>query len=179
MTGSKTHKMIAAAMFTALIAVGAFIRIPVPMVPFTLQFLFTSLAGLLLGGKLGLYSCLAYIALGLMGLPVFTQGGGIGYVLIPTFGYILGFAAGAYVGGKIARCKTQPSYRRLLTANFVNLALVYLFGMVYYYIISNFYLHSPIGIWPLLLHCFIMTVPGDIVISIAAAALAKRLIPII
>lgn len=54
METNKTRNMTLCGMFVALIAVGAFIRIPVPVVPFTLQFLFTMLAGLLLGGKLGL-----------------------------------------------------------------------------------------------------------------------------
>ena len=44
----KTKDLVLCAMFVALIAVGAFIKVPVPVVPFTLQFLFTMLAGLLL-----------------------------------------------------------------------------------------------------------------------------------
>ena len=47
MRSGKTKTMILCAMFVALIAVGAFIKIPVPVVPFTLQYLFTMLAGLL------------------------------------------------------------------------------------------------------------------------------------
>ena len=51
--------------------------------------------------------------------------------------------------------------------------------MVYYYIISNFYLGNPIGLWPLLLYCFILAVPGDIVLCILGSILGKRLIPLI
>ena len=43
----KTKGVIYCGLFTALIAVGAFIKIPIPVVPFTLQYLFTMLAGLL------------------------------------------------------------------------------------------------------------------------------------
>ena len=50
---TKTKSIIYCGLFTALIAVGAFIKIPVPVVPFTLQYLFTMLAGLLLGARLG------------------------------------------------------------------------------------------------------------------------------
>ena len=53
MRNQKTRELVLCALFTALTAVGAFIKIPVPVVPFTLQFLFTLLAGLLLGGRLG------------------------------------------------------------------------------------------------------------------------------
>ena len=46
---TKTRSLVYCALFTALIAVGAFIKIPIPVVPFTLQYLFTMLAGILLG----------------------------------------------------------------------------------------------------------------------------------
>ena len=152
----KTKDLVLCAMFVALIAVGAFIKIPVPVVPFTLQFLFTMLAGLLLG-------------------PV----NGPGYIFQPSFGYIIGFAVAAYVNGKIANAKTHPSYRRLLGANFLGLFIVYAFGMIYYYVISNFYLNSPIGVGALFLYCFVLAVPGDIVLCIVAAIIGKRMIPLI
>lgn len=174
----KTRDLILCAMFVALIAVGAFIKIPIPVVPFTLQFLFTMLAGLLLGGKLGAFAVCIYIVMGLLGLPVFTEGGGLAYVLKPSFGYIIGFAVGAYVTGAIANGTSRPGYRRLLCANFIGLGIVYLFGMVYYYLISNFYLGTPIGLWPLFLYCFILAVPGDIALCILGAILGKRLIPV-
>ena len=87
-----TKDMIMCALFTALIAVGAFIKVPVPVVPFTLQFLFTMLAGLIMGGRLGAISVGLYAVLGLVGLPIFAEGGGIWYVLKPSFGYIIGKA---------------------------------------------------------------------------------------
>lgn len=175
----KNKNLVLCALFVALIAVGAFIRIPVPVVPFTLQFLFTTLAGLLLGGKLGATSVLIYTVMGLVGLPVFAEGGGISYLLKPSFGYIIGFIVAAYVTGIIANKVYNASYKRLLSANFIGLAIVYLFGMIYYYIMSNFYLGTPIGLFPLFLYCFILAVPGDIVLCIVSAILAKRLIPII
>lgn len=179
MRSEKTKNMILCAMFVALIAAGAFIKIPVPVVPFTLQYLFTMLAGLLLGAKRGFISVCIYILLGLVGLPIFSQGGGIGYVFQPSFGYIIGFAVGAFVTGKIANKSSKPSYKRLLAANFIGLGFVYLLGMVYYYLISNFYLGTPIGLWPLFLYCFILAVPGDILLCIVGAILGNRLIPLI
>ena len=179
MKTGKTRELVLCALFVALIAVGAFIKVPIPVVPFTLQLLFTMMAGLLLGGKLGCSAVGAYIFLGLAGLPIFTQGGGLAYVFQPTFGYIIGFAVGAYVTGVIANRRDRPGYGRLLTANFAGLAIVYLFGMVYYYLMSNFYLDSPIGLWPLFLYCFILAVPGDIALCILGAILGKRLIPLV
>lgn len=158
----KTKDLVLCAMFVALIAVGAFIKVPVPVVPFTLQFLFTMLAGLLLGPVNGALAVVVYIVLGLVGLPIFTQGGGPGYIFQPSFGYIIGFAVAAYVTGRIANEKSRPGYRRLLAADFIGLFIVYAFGMVYYYVISNFVINTPIGLWPLFLYCFLLAVPGDI-----------------
>ena len=62
---TKTKSMIYCGLFTALIAAGAFIKIPVPVVPFTLQYLFTMLAGLFLGSRKGMISVVAYMLLGL------------------------------------------------------------------------------------------------------------------
>lgn len=167
------------ALFTALTAVGAFIKVPIPVVPFTLQFLFTMLAGLLLGGRLGAVSVGAYAVLGLVGLPIFAEGGGFWYVLKPSFGYIIGFVLGSYVTGRLTERREKLSFGWTLAANFIGLAIVYLFGMVYYYIICNFVIHSPIGLWPLILYCFLLAVPGDICLCFLAAALAVKLRPML
>ena len=137
MRNQKTRELVLCALFTALTAVGAFIKIPVPVVPFTLQFLFTMLAGLLLGGRLGAIS------------------------------------VGAYVTGKMA-AKTS-NFWHILGANLVGLAIVYGMGMVYYYIICNFVLGTPIGLWPLVLYCFLLAVPGDLCLCVLAAAVTVRL----
>lgn len=75
---SKTKTLIYCSLFTALIAVGAFIKIPVPVVPFTLQYLFTMLAGLLLGSRRGTISVVAYMLLGLAGLQSSLKAAGCG-----------------------------------------------------------------------------------------------------
>ena len=172
----KTKDMILIAMFTALITAGAYIRIPVPVCPFTLQFLFTTLAGVLLGSKRGAMAVFVYVLLGLAGLPVFTGGGGIGYIFQPTFGYLIGFISGAYITGKIVH-EGNLTMLRLLSGCFAGLFTVYAFGMAYYWAISKFWLNEPIGIWSLFLYCFLLAVPGDICLCILSAVLGKKLIP--
>ena len=68
----KTRALILTALFAALTAVGAFLRIPFPIAPITLQVFFTAMAGVLLGPRYGALSQLVYVVLGLIGLPVFT-----------------------------------------------------------------------------------------------------------
>ena len=65
-----TKSMVLCAMFTALVAVGAFIQIPVPYMDyFTLQFFFVLLAGLILGGNKGAISVGCYVLLEFRFLP--------------------------------------------------------------------------------------------------------------
>lgn len=175
----RTKNLVLCALFTALIIVGTFVRIPLPVVPFTLQSLFTMLAGLLLGGKWGGLSVLVYVGLGLAGVPVFTQGGGIGYVLQPSFGYLIGYVIGTFVAGTIAERELNPSYKRLFAASLVGLSIVYSVGTVYFILISRLYLDSDIGIWTLFVSCVLLPAPKDLAINVLVVILAKRLLPII
>jgi biotin transport system substrate-specific component len=75
------------AMFGAITAIGAYIVIPLPLVPITLQTFFVSLAAALLGGTLGALSQVIYVLIGVLGLPVFAGGkGGFGVLMGPTGG---------------------------------------------------------------------------------------------
>ena len=84
-----TRTLTRTALFAALTAAGAFIRIPLGYSSITLQFFFTAMAGCLLGPVWGPVSQAVYVALGLIGLPIFTQGGGLTYLLHPTCGFLI------------------------------------------------------------------------------------------
>ena len=168
------------AIFAALIAIGAFIRIPIPYINVTLQVFFVALAGMLLGGKFGALSVVVYIMLGLIGIPIFTEGGGFFYILKPTFGYMIGFIIGAYVTGKIANAATNPSIKRLFIADLIGILIIYAFGVVYFYIASNLWVgEGGISIGDCLLYCFVLLFPKDLAISVIAVFISKRLIPIV
>lgn len=101
-TTVKTRRIVLCGLFSALIAIGAFLQVPVPFMDyFTLQFLFVTLAGMLLGSRRGSLAVAVYVAVGLAGIPVFAAGGGIQYVFRPSFGYLLGFIAAAWLTGRI------------------------------------------------------------------------------
>ena len=90
--------------FTILMWLGAFLRVRLPFtpVPITMQTFFMYLAGGLIGTSLAVSSQLGYIALGVLGLPVFTgAGAGLLYLAGPTGGYLMGFVLGAGIIGKI------------------------------------------------------------------------------
>ncbi|SFR83413.1 biotin transporter BioY [Anaeromicropila populeti] len=171
----KTNELILCALFAALIAAGAFIKIPIPVVPFTLQFLFTNLAGMLLGKKSGSISVAVYLLIGLLGIPVFTNGGGPGYIVQPTFGYLIGFLAGSFAAGYVVEKGKTNRLSKWIMAGLLNLIIVYTMGMLYYYIISNYYIHSQIGVKALFLYCFVLAVPGDLLLCIISAMIGKRI----
>ncbi len=178
MTQNNTRYAAYTGLFTTLIILGAFIKIPVPVIPFTLQFLFVSLAGLLLGAKYGGLSVFIYAALGLAGLPVFTAGGGITYVVFPTFGYIIGFIFSAFVTG-IVSTKMQPNTKNYMFASFCGLIILHIIGIPYYYIISHYVIQNSLTFKEIFLFCFVYTVPGDLLLCLLSARIALKLKPFV
>lgn len=170
-------------LFSALTAVGAFIQVTIPVQPtpmhITLQFFFVLLAGLLLGARRSLASVGVYLAVGLCGIPVFASGGGPAYLLKPTFGFLLGFAAAAFTAGAIFERQRRITFPGLFWAALGGLFADYGCGMVYFYFCSNYVLHVQVG-WKLVfINCFLLTVWADLVLCVLAAALARRLVPVI
>lgn len=87
------------ALFAALMAVGSYIRIPLPPVPITLQTFFVYCAALMCGWKLATISTVVYLIIGIIGVPVFTTGGGIGALLGPTGGFLFALVPAVLVAG--------------------------------------------------------------------------------
>ena len=83
----KTKELTTCALFAALIAVGAFIKIDIPLpmytMHFTLQWFFVLMAGFLLGSTLATLSIIVYLCIGPVGVPVFAAGGGPTYIFRP------------------------------------------------------------------------------------------------
>ena len=100
------RRALAVAAFALLTAIAARVSVPLLPVPITMQTLAVSLAGLLLGARLGALSQVTYLALGAAGLPVFAQGLGLPTLLGPTGGFLLAFpAAAAFTGWGAARVR--------------------------------------------------------------------------
>lgn len=169
---------ILAALFSALTAIGTFIRIPLPVSSFTLQFFFTCMSGVLLGCKYGAISQLLYVFLGLMGLPVFTLGGGFSYVFQPTFGFLLALAPSAYVSGLMVE-KIGHSGFKIALACVAGLAVLYIVGLPYMHLILAVYMKTPWSIWHTLCDGMIIFLPGDAFKIFITAILCKKLYPIL
>ncbi len=171
----KVKDMILVALFTALIAVGAFIKIPIPYVPLTLQLMFTNLAALALGSKRGALSSFLYVLIGLMGIPIFTKGGGPWYVFQPTFGYLVAFVIGAYVAGKIVEKSEEKNLKVYLIASAVNILIVYSLGFAYGIFIINVYFGKGVAIRNLIPAFVLTPLPGDIITLTLSSTMVNRL----
>ncbi|MBF4695343.1 biotin transporter BioY [Fusibacter ferrireducens] len=136
----KTRDMILISLFAALTAIGAFLKINIGAVPFTFQFFFCAYAGVFLGSKKGSLSQIIYIAMGLIGIPIFANGGGITYVFNPTFGYLLGYFVCTFAIGYLTERMTEITFIKVFGAVLTGLFFVYLIGVPYLYMIIKLYL---------------------------------------
>ena len=172
MKRTTTHNIIFCTLFVTLIIVGAFIKIPIPPIPLTLQSLFVLLSGLILGKKLGTLSVLIYILLGLMGLPIFAGGiGGVGSLLMPSFGFIIGFALASCICGLLA---DKP-----YIASFLSMASIYVCGITYYVILQSFVLNETVDLTKLFVGTLVLSIPKDIVVCLISATISKKVKKII
>lgn len=129
------------ALVAAITSVSAFLAIPLGPVPVTMQSCVVMVAGPVLGARLGALSQIIYLAMGFVGLPVFAGGrAGLGVVLAPTFGYLMGFVAAAYLTGLMTERITHLKVHFLIFTLLVGLAVIMLSGVLYLYMSFNYIL---------------------------------------
>jgi biotin transport system substrate-specific component len=161
--------------FTALTAVGAFISIPIGPVPITLQSFFVLLSGIILGSKKAVFSQLTYLLLGLMGFPIFSGfSGGLQHIFKPSFGFIIGYVAAAYITGKLTE-GFSLTCKNLSTAVFTGSLVIYAFGLPYMYYILNIMLNSNLSIIRVLQLGMFAFIPGDVLKAVIIVLTANRL----
>jgi biotin transport system substrate-specific component len=167
------HMTVYASLFAALIAAGAYLAIPIGPVPIVLQNLFVMLAGLLLGSRWGLAAVGVYLLAGALGFPVFAGGaGGIGRILGPTGGYLVGYLPVVCLIGFIAeRAKGRIHWDVL--AMILGTAVLYGCGVSWLKVVTGMAWSKAMaaGMIPFL--------PGDVLKIIAAVPIAKTLRPVI
>lgn len=172
--------MVVSALFAVLTAIGAQLRIPFPVVPITLQTLMVILSGTILGPYAGACSQILYVVLGLLGLPVFAGGGGIHYILHPTFGFLAGFIPGSWLAGYIVQKKRQDgrlwSY---IPACIAGMAVIYLCGSAVLYLNLNFIAGKSVSLYSVAKMGLIPFLPGDVLKIVVISFLSSRIVPIL
>lgn len=130
MRNDRLKMMIVSALFAAIIAVFAQISIPLPFspVPITGQTLAIGLAATILGKRYGTLSVAIYLLLGAIGAPVFAgMSGGLGTLVGPTGGYLIGFLPTAYLIGLYLE-KTSFTIKQAIIANLIGMVVTLAFG---------------------------------------------------
>lgn len=168
------------ALFCTLIIIGSFIRIPMPnMMPVTLQTFFVLLTALVLPIKASILAVITYIALGLIGLPIFSGGGGLGYVLMPNFGFIIGFVIASVIMSIVTDKLRKRAFCQYFTISLLGVSIIYIIGILYFAFITNVYNKGDYSaIW------FIQTVllpflPKEIICIILSSETAYKIRPYI
>lgn len=166
---------VAAALAGALaVSAAAQIAIPVPgtAVPFTLQPLAVLIVGGLLGPRFGTLSMVMYLAMGAMGLPVWTPLGlpGLARLFGPTGGYLIAYPVAAATVGWMVRRFEEPTLRLCVPAALAGMIVIHVGGAAQLLILTGSASQAfAAGLLPF--------VANDLVKALLAALVIRRLLP--
>lgn len=179
MRNSKTFKLVLVALFTAITAVLSGLSIPLPLtpVPLSLATFGVLLCGGILGYKHGSLAMLLYLLLGTFGVPIFSgYEGGIGKVLGPTGGYIVGYIACAFILGLFVdincKVKEKPNFVFTVIGGVLGTAACYILGTLWFMHVTK----NPMG--AAIMMCVVPFLVGDIIKIIVSSVLIVRLRPL-
>jgi len=172
-----TREIVLAALFTAIMcALTIVVRMlqPIVVMPFSLQPLVMMLAAYLLSPTAVFLSMLAYLFLGLLGLPVFSAPpyGGPAYIFLPSFGFLLGFPVAGWLQSKLIK---NSSIINFLLAGSAAVIVYYVIGLPYLYVILNFYLGQTTDVIKVLEIGFLPFIGFDLIKVVLASLLAIQL----
>lgn len=136
MKNIKIYDITLMAISLAVLVICSKISIPIGAIPLTLQTFSVFLIALILGVKKSVIVFIIYIIMGLLGIPVFSSGGGFHYIFMPSFGFIIGFLAAAPIIGIAS--KSDKFYLKYITS-FIGILIINIFGVLYMLIILNYY----------------------------------------
>lgn len=179
------RKLLAALGMAAIVGLAAQVRIYTPFspVPITGQTLGVLLAGAVMGRGWGGISLSIYVLAGLAGIPWFVpdagmpifSAGGIGHLLGPTGGYLIGFILAAFfVGSCFEQAQASRLINRLAIMLFASLVVIYLPGLVWLGVWLNTFGGTHAGVPEVVAMGAVPFVLGDVLKSVIAAFVAAR-----
>ncbi|MDR0503224.1 MAG: biotin transporter BioY [Treponema sp.] len=173
------NRYIFSVVFAALIAVSGFFIIPIGVIPVVLKNLFVVLAGTVLGGIYGGLAVLVFLAAGLIGIPVFVIGGGIGVFNTPLGGYLAGYFFASLAAGLICgKPKTGEKKAnallllRITAASAAGFSIILFCGVFYMMRLNSITFPAAMAAG------FLPFIPGDLIKLAASVPLALKLRPI-
>ena len=167
----KTRLLFRAALMIALLTVGARIQIPLPYFDYyTLQFTFVLLAAVILPPRYAWGSVATYVLMGLIGIPIFAGGGGLGYVVRPSFGYLIGFIITAGVLAELKHRYKIHTLKGYFTLNTIGIVITYLFGLSDKIAILAWYLNQSVPLSDIFWVAFAFDIPADFIMIVILSA---------
>ena len=162
----RSHLVSLTAAFVALIAVGGWVSLPIPPVPVTLQTFFILLAAIVMG-RYAVLPVFVYLLLGVLNMPVFHNGlAGIGVLMGPTGGYLIGFIPAVLLAGV-----AFEQNNKIIRAGGIAAAtlIIYLFGVTWMSYSTGMALAQAVllGVVPF--------IAGDVLKGIAAFIIGERI----
>lgn len=155
-------------LFAALTAVLSQFSLPIGPVPINLATFAVFCAGGILGSKLGAASLGIWAALGICGVPVFTMfRGGIGTLLGPTGGYIIGYIPAAWIIGFTLQ-KTGKKFTTYVLSMTLGAIIYFSLGTLWFMLSSSVSLSKALSV------CVLPFIPGDLLKIFAASILCDR-----
>lgn len=173
-TSSRSRSIAFTALTIAIMAVSAWITVPIGPIPFTLQMFAVTFAILVLTPKQAIGAIAGYLALGAIGVPVFSgMRGGVGVLMGPTGGFLWGYLIGvALAVGVLAlfRSRGIDNFATGVICGLIFTAIAYACGWLQYMFVAGV---GPIESLLVTVAPFIVV---DIVKIVAATAVARTVI---
>ena len=145
------------------------------MMPITLQTLFVLLTALVLPVKASALATVTYMTLGLIGLPIFSGGGGLGYVLMPNFGFIIGFVVASMIISIFAERFKKRSFYQYFVISLLGVAVIYIIGILYFAFISNVYNNADYSAIWFIQTIFLPFLPKEIICIVLSSVTAFKI----
>ncbi|MEB3159505.1 MAG: biotin transporter BioY [Synechococcus sp.] len=150
--------------------------VPVQVLPLpsTWQVPALLLCAMVCGPRSGVIASVAYLTIGLVDLPVFHDGGGLGYLLNPGFGYLAGFLPAAWLCGRLSQQDGMNDLGRLTLSAIAGLVMIQVCGLL------NLLIGAAVGRWSdplaqLLFSYSLGPLPSQLALCVAAGCLALPL----
>lgn len=141
--------VISVLLFSILTGISAGFKIEIGAIPITMQTLVVLLSGVYLGSKKGAISQLTYLTAGITGIPWFSRGGGLAYILSPTFGYLVGFIPASYMVGMLI--KKNKNILSIIKSFIAGNFFIYSFGILGLLRIFDLSKALTVGLYPFII----------------------------
>ncbi len=173
----KIKDMVLIAAFCAIIAICSWIVIPFAQIPITMQIFGIYLSLMVFGDKRGVTCVIVYIALGVIGLPVFANfKAGLSAISGATGGYIIGFIPMALIYNFLCGFIKLPFQKRAFICGIISLMVCYTFGSLWFWMVYS-KANGTMALMSIILTCVVPYIIPDILklyVAIKAAKLIKR-----